>query len=85
MLAVDLQREFLVDGIAVSEAPDPAAVAARCHFGIAETAAVQKILRPHIDRMRINVAAVVEIDSSKRIVCSENIGDAVGVTGLHRR
>ena len=49
------------------------------------TAGVEKILRPHIDRTGVHVAAMIEIDCGERIIFGQNVTDAVGVPGLHRR
>ena len=83
--AVDLQREFFVQTIAVRQSPDPAAGAARRHLGIAVAAGVEEILRPHVNAAGVDVAAMIQIDRGEGISLSQHVGDAVGVAGLHRR
>ena len=45
----------------------------------------EEVLRPAVDRMRIDVAAVIEIDRRKRIILGENVTDTVSMAGLHSR
>ena len=69
--------------IAVRRTPDAATGTGRRHFAVCITAGVEEVLRPHINRTGINVAAVIEIDRGERIVFSQHIGDAVGLSGTH--
>ena len=72
------------DTTAVCYTPNAAAGPGRCYFRIAMPAGVEKVLGPDVDRVGVNVAAMIKVNSGERIVFSQNISDTVGVAGLHR-
>src|SRR5262245_35203568 len=78
-----LKREFAIERIAVSDAPDPDTFTARRYFLIGINCGLQIILCPNVDRVRDGATTVIEIDCPKRIVVGQDIANAVSVAGLH--
>ena len=78
---------FLCDriGIVAGQTPDAAALARRGYFGIGVASHIEEILRPDVDRVRVRMSAVIQIDRGERIRFGEHVRDAVGLPGLHRR
>src|SRR5262249_39820104 len=68
VLSSDLQHELTIEEIAVSDAPDTDAFAARSYFLIGINRGLQIVLRPHVDRVGDGTAAVIKIDRSERII-----------------
>src|SRR5262249_9651844 len=85
ILAVNVKGELPVEALAIRESPDPAAGPGRRHLGIAVAAGFKEVLRPHVDRVSVDVTAIVYVDRSEWIGLGENVGDAVAVAGLHGR
>src|SRR5215831_20827265 len=83
ILPFNLQCEFAIERIAVSEAPDAYAFTARRHFLIGTNRDLQVILRPNVDRVCDGATAMIKINRSKRIVVSQDIADAISVPSLH--
>ena len=76
-----VEREMPVQLFAAGRAPDPQAGAGRADFGVAAARLVEQPLGPAFDRTRNRIAHMVDINSGKRIIRSENITDAVATTG----
>ena len=49
------------------------------------TSHIEEILRPDVDRVRVRISAVIQVDRSERIRFGQHVRDAVGLPGLHRR
>src|SRR2546426_6329565 len=84
LLAINHEREFSVQAVAIRQPPDANAATGRRHLLVRRDGALHKILRPDINAMGAGIAAVIEIASAERIGLSQHIGDAVCVPGLHR-
>ena len=78
-----IEREFTVQNVTGSDAPDPQTITARGDFSVAVQRLLEHELRPPLDRTGHRVAAMVDIDRSQSVLLRQNVGDAITVSGLH--